>query len=164
VQVAIRRKTELVSQARLAHQLGRKLMANDVYDDLVKRLFKNLLHQGESNQVTFARRGKSARQESLHAAIQKAKTNFSRSWNSASDSPTDIQSDVPSNSFGLQIIDYYLWALQRMYERNEDRYFGTLASDFRLIMDLDDQRLKPYGRWYTKSDPLESAKIKPLTS
>lgn len=63
-----------------------------------------------------------------------------------------------------QIIDYYLWALQRLIERDEDRYFASVANQFSLIMDVDDQRAKPYGRWYTANDPIKLEKKKPLTS
>jgi hypothetical protein len=164
VQVAIRRKSDLVSEARLLHSLGQRLGPSDVYDDLVKRLFKNLLHRGESHEVCFARRGKSDRQEALTIALRRAKENFRRHWKSEIDASVTIRASVPSGDAGLQVIDYYLWALQRLIERDEDRYFATIADQFSLIMDLDDQRTKPYGRWYTTKDPLTLDKKKPLTS
>ncbi|MEW5956517.1 MAG: hypothetical protein AB1801_02255 [Chloroflexota bacterium] len=60
---------------------------------------------------------------------------------------------------GLQVIDYYLWALQRLYEQGEERFFLLLAGDYRLIMDLDDKRNKPYGQWYSDSNPLRLDKL-----
>ncbi|MGH9421525.1 MAG: DUF3800 domain-containing protein, partial [Thermoanaerobaculia bacterium] len=65
---------------------------------------------------------------------------------------------------GLQAIDYFLWALQRFYERREDRYFAPLAAHYRVVMDLDDTRRKAYGEWYTDSNPLSMEKLKPVTS
>jgi len=67
----------------------------------------------------------------------------------------------PSEYAGLQVIDYYLWALQRLFERGEDRFFNLVAKDYRLVMDLDDKRNKPYGEWYSDANPLELKKIKP---
>ncbi|MCA9288689.1 MAG: DUF3800 domain-containing protein, partial [Phycisphaerales bacterium] len=164
VQVAIRRKTELVAEARLAQRRGDKLRADDCYDDLVKRLFKNLLHQGEHNEITFARRGKSDRQAALQTAIAKARRNFNAAWNADTAAPTNIRSSVPSQDAGLQAIDFYLWALQRLLETGEDRFFELLKPAFRLVMDLDDTRARPYGRWYSARDPLTMEKMKPLTS
>lgn len=164
VQVAIRRKHDMVGVARMAHRMGKRLTANDIYDDLVKRLFKNLLHLGQVNEICFARRGKTDRQSALDAAIARAKENFRRKWRTSVDQPTLIRSSVPSQDAGLQVIDYYLWAVQRLLERSEDRYFAAVANDYRLIMDLDDTRTAPYGRYYSAKDPLDLSKVKPPTS
>ena len=58
--------------------------------------------------------------------------------------------------------DYLLWALQRMVERGEDRYFASVASHFRLIMDLDDRRHQTYGEWYSDSSPWSLKTLKPI--
>lgn len=164
VLVAIRRKAELVAEARALHAMGQRLGASEVYDDLVMRLFKNLLHRGEAHEVCFARRGKNDRQEALTLALERAKENFRRLWRADVDQPLTIRASVPSADAGLQVVDYYLWALQRLIEREEDRYFAAIADQYSLIMDLDDKRVKSYGRWYSARDPLKLEKKKPLTS
>ena len=164
VQVVIRRKRELASEARMLRSLGSRLTPNDIYDDLVKRLFKNLLHRAELHNVCFARRGKSERESALRASLDRAKQNFRRSWKCDADLPINVRSSVPSQDPGLQVIDYYLWALQRLVERGEDRYFASIADQFSLIMDLDDKRKAGYGRWYTAKDPLTLEKMQPLAS
>ena len=73
-----------------------------------------------------------------------------------------LESAHPSQYIGLQIVDYYLWAIQRAYEMGEDRYLELLNPGYSLIMDLDDTRNKPYGEWYSKSNPFELRKIKAL--
>lgn len=164
VQVSVRRKRDLAAQASLVFRLyGKKLSKNEIYDDLTKRLFKNLLHKAAENRITFARRGKADRQQALEATIKRSKRNFERKWGKGIDRPTAVHSTVPSDSAGLQVIDYYLWALQRLYERGEDRFFKLLADQFRLVMDLDDQRHNSYGEWYSDSNPLSLQKIKPVT-
>ena len=163
VLVAVRRKADLAREAQSRYQAtGRKLSENDIYDDLVKRLFKNLLHKADENRIVFARRGKSERQAALENAIGKAKRNFEAQWDIPSDRPTRIRSAYPSEEPGLQVVDYYLWALQRFYERGEDRFFNLLAEQFRLIMDLDDTRREAYGEWYKDRNPLSLKKIKPV--
>ncbi len=164
VQVAIRRKDILAEHAKTRMRLGgKKLTANELYDDMVKRLFKNLLHKNDTNIITFAQRGKTDRQQALSSAIQRAKSNFERKWGCEIDKEIALRSLKPSEAVGLQIVDYYLWALQRLYERYEDRFFLLLAPRFRLIMDLDDTTKKPYGEWYCDTNPLEMHKIRPVT-
>lgn len=160
VQVVIRRKDSLVRDGQaLFRYHRRKLNANDIYDDLVKRLFRNLLHKADKNEIVFARRGTLDRYEALHQAIERAKQNFAAKWGNRGNTPTTITSAYPHEFGGLQVIDYYLWALQRLYERQEERFFNLLAQDYRLIMDLDDKRQKPYGNWYSDQNPLTLAKL-----
>ena len=159
VQVAIRRKDVLVREAQALFRYGNKLQWQDVYDSLVMRLFRNLLHKADENHIVFAYRGKSARKDALEHAILKAKQNFAKKWGTLHDKPTLIRSGHPSDYAGLQVVDYYLWALQRLYEVGEERFFGSVAKDYRLIMDFDDTRQKPYGAWYSDSNPLTLEKI-----
>ncbi len=160
VQVAIRRKHRLLGEARMRQHLRNP---NVIYDDLVKSLFKRCLHKADQNVITFARRGKSAREEALRQAIRRAQDNFKRDVGIASQRPTQIIPLAPSDSHGLQAIDYFLWAIQRLYEKGEDRYFRFLAPQFRLIMDFDDTRNgKSYGRWYNDGDPLTKEKMMPV--
>lgn len=65
VHVVIRRKDELVTQAQTLFRYGRKLRAWEVYDDLTMRLFRNLLHKADENEIVFARRGKVSREAEL---------------------------------------------------------------------------------------------------
>jgi hypothetical protein len=97
---------------------------------------------------------------SLAFALDAARANFERKYGTPSDKPVTVRSRSPHQEAGLQVIDYYLWALQRMYERQEDRFFTLLSPAYRLIIDLDDRREKTYGRYYSDADPLTLAKIK----
>ena len=56
----------------------------------------------------------------------------------------------------------FLWALQRLYERREERFVTLLWSRFSLVHDLDDMRQTRYGVYYTKKKPLTLAAIKDL--
>jgi hypothetical protein len=159
VQIAIRRKAVFLEVTDQLKQKGQKLKAETIYDRMISELFKRLLHKYESH-IVFAHRGKWTRAEALHSAIQKAKDNFGKRFQKSCNQPTTIQSDYPSNHAGLQMIDYYLWALMRLYEKGEDRFFETVKKDYRLIMDFDDQRNKKYGEWYSDGNPLSLEKIK----
>lgn len=162
VQIAIRRKQELATKAKsMFRHSNRKWNSVDIYDDLVKRLFKNLLHKADHNRIVFSKHAKWGRREAMARAIERAKANFETKHGIASDKPTEIISAYPWEYGGLQVVDYYLWALQRMFERGEDRYFNMLRPAYRLIMDLDDTRKKDYGEWYQDDNPLTLKKIMP---
>ncbi len=157
---AIRSKQKLVESAQKKYQkTGKKFNQNKIYDDLVTRTFKNLLHKAEVNQIIFARRGSKPRETALKNSIYKARDNFEKKWDKLSQSDITVKSAYPSEYLGLQVVDYYLWALQRLYERHEDQFFNPIAHQYRLIIDLDDRRKKPYGEYYSDSNPLCLEKI-----
>lgn len=163
--VAFRRKRALAAEAiELFRLSGEKLGADQIYDQLVVAIFKDRLHQGDENQIVFARRGKADRNTALASAINRAKWKFEKQWRKGIDRPTTIASSTPSETLGLQVVDYYLWALQRMVERREDRYFSLFADRHRLIIDRDDDRRKGYGEYYTASgNPLTLERMMPVT-
>ena len=160
--VAIRRKHKVVEEIRQPPRADRKqLTLRTVYDDLVSRLFRNKLHKADRNEIVFAKHATRTRREALALAIKRAKANFERKTGLSSDKPTGIRAAEPHEFGGLQVVDYYLWALQRMYERREDRFFEILRPGYRLIMDLDDTANKRYGEWYSDQNPLTLERIMP---
>lgn len=161
--VAIRTKRALVNQARAVYRYGQKISENSIYDDLFSRLLRNRLHLADENHIVVARRGTKDRKEALTSAIRQAQMNFKARWGEREYGPCHVRTDQPSECPGLQAVDYFLWALQRLYERREDRYFTPLSQHYRIIMDLDDDRRQQYGEWYTDSNPLSVAKIMPVT-
>jgi len=162
--VAVRRKAVLANEVKFIYEnTGEKITANEIYDWLVSAIFENVLHSAKENRILFARRGKSDRTEGLTEAINQAKRAFYKKHGDRPDCPTQINSASPSDSAGLQVIDYYLWAVQRLFERGDDRYYKPLARRYRLIKDLDDTRRKGYGEWYNDSNKLEVEKLKPIT-
>ena len=163
--VALRRKMPLaVHHKEIYGRSRRKLHADEAYDQLVSRIFNGKLHSADENRVVFARLGKSNREPALEAALANAQRAFEAKHGPRPKKPITVDSMYPHQSAGLQVADYYLWALQRMYERSEDEFFEMLAPQYRLTMDLDDKRNKRYGEWYSDSNKLKVAKIKPVGS
>ncbi|MEJ5259321.1 MAG: DUF3800 domain-containing protein [Anaerohalosphaeraceae bacterium] len=137
VLVVVRRKRVLAEEAKkFFEKFGIKISSNDIYDDLIKRLFRNLLHKSDKNRIFISRRGRHDRLDALKKAVEKAKKNFTHKYGIKSDKDVEIKISHSHEHAGLQIIDYYLWALQRLYEREEDRFFRLLKSNYRLIIDL----------------------------
>lgn len=161
--VAIRRKRPIAQRQQAIYGATRRRFdGNAAYDELVRRIFEGKLHLADENRITFAHYGNSNREPALEAALLTAKRAFDAKRGKRPDKPTVVTAAYPHESAGLQVADYYLWALQRMYEREDDTFFEMVASQYRLTMDLDDKRSKGYGEWYSDSNKLKLAKIKPV--
>lgn len=134
--------------------------ANQLYDRCVSRLFKERLHKEESYVIQFSRRGNRARTAALKTAIEQARNNLRASWGIEATSPIEIMAAKPADAGGLQAVDYILWALQRLYERGEERYWEYVAAKASLVHDVDDRRVNEYGVYYTKKNPLKKESLK----
>ena len=130
---------------------------NELYDYMVRQLFKNILHKNDEYDITFARRGQSDRTESLKKALIAAQRKFEEKWKISNHSMVNVIPDSPIQCLSLQVVDYFLWALQRFYERQEDRYLEYLWPKFKMVHDLDDKRKANYGCFYDKKRPLTKA-------
>lgn len=158
----IRRKKDILNMVSTYNKKDEtwRYNQNEIYDSCVKRVFKDRLHSAKENHITFARRGKSDRNKSLNQELNKAISNFEKSTGKIVNSSHFVSSNYPSNEPCLQIIDYFLWALQRLYERHEERYFTYLKDKFIRIIDLDDKREKSYGVYFDERNELTLEKIK----
>jgi hypothetical protein len=133
--------------------------ANELYDYMVRRLFKDRLHQFDEYDIYFAKRGKSDRTEVLRAALETARARFQDKWQKPSNAPIKVIPTTPQINPGIQAADYFTWSLQRLYERSEDRFVTYLWPMFRLVVDMDDKRKAEYGVYYTQKKPLTRAAL-----
>ena len=53
-----------------------------------------------------------------------------------------------------------LWALQRLYERGEARFWNAVWPAVRLVIDIDDTRNNHYGEYYSQRNPLTTKNLK----
>jgi hypothetical protein len=132
---------------------------NELYDFLVRRLFRDRLHKDSGYYIHFSKRGKSDRTAALKSAIELARQHFYEKWGISSHAPVNIIAGSPAQYAGLQAVDYFMWALQRLYELGEERYVSYLWNAFRLVHDIDDTRRAGYGEYYTQKNPLTRAAL-----
>lgn len=162
VVVGIRHKDVLIREYRILYsQTGRKGSPNDIYNDLVTRVFKGKLHPANNNEIVFARRGKKDRTKALEEALEKA-GRYAAPRRVRKHMPGKVISAYPHEEAGLQVIDYYLWALQRLFHKGEERFYRALEPQYELVMDFDDKRNRRSGQWYSATDKLEVKKIRPF--
>lgn len=128
---------------------------NELYDLTTRMLFKERLHKESAYRITFARRGRSDRTEALKTELQATRERFLRKHSKDLEEPTlEICPAYPWQNICLQIADYALWALQRCYERGEDRFLRTIWDKVSVIRDVDDPSGKHYGTYYTRKTSL----------
>ena len=128
---------------------------NELYDYLTKCLLKERLSQHSGYNIVFSKRGKSDRLLTLRNLVDpEVSRHPTQQRNSIDDSGTYVSAATPKEHAGLQAVDYFVWALQRLYERDEDRYLVYLWEAFRLIHDIDDTRETISGIYYTQKNPL----------
>ena len=131
------------------------------YDHLVTHLFKRSLHLAQSNHICFEKRGSRARQKPLTDAVRKAAEAFEVQYGTGAASSVSVQCQSPTGEPCLQAADYFLWAVQRLFTKGEDRFYKTLEAQVEFVWDLYDTPKYP-NNIYTKNNPLELNKFSPL--
>ena len=132
-------------QRRSALDLSYRYHPNELYDYMVRVLFKNILHKDAQYEICFSKRWKKDRTEALYRALKTSQERFAQQLVKRTSSAITVVPQTSQESGGLQAVDYFLWSLQRFYERKEDRYLNLLWPSFKLVHDLDDTRENPYG-------------------
>lgn len=132
---------------------------NELYDAMVSRLFKTVLHKDDVYRICFARRGASDRTAALRTALETARQRFQQQYRVERGSELQVVDSAYNSTPCLQVTDYFLWALQHLYERHEDRYLELLWPAFRTVIDIDDHRAAWYGTYYTQKKPLTLAAV-----
>ncbi len=130
---------------------------NEQYDLLVKELFRKLHHMADDVNICFAKRGNKPRNDAFRTALEQAGEAFKRSFGFAHPARNNVISSTPAKCVGLQAADYYLWALQRFYERKEGRFLELIWPQVGEIHDLDRVENGKRGVFYTKRKPLNMA-------
>jgi hypothetical protein len=152
----VRDKARLVEQVQARNQAEPKYRynENEIYDELVSQLFKTAFHQADHFELTFASRGKRNRTAALRVALQKAEQIYEQNFGVKPKHTVNVVSSNPRQHAGLQAVDYFVWALQRFYEKGEDRFWRFVWPKVRVVHDLDDMREHSFGTIYTSQKPL----------
>ncbi len=160
----VRDKKSVLAEARTRNSRdpGFRYNPNDLYDKMVSRLFRDHLHKPDECYIAFAKRGRSDRSSALRQALEVAQSRGEKKFSLTSNTRMNVREAEPFTIGALQAVDYLLWALQRLYERREERYIRYVWPLCHLVHDIDDQRGKGYGVYYTQKSPIELGKLKEL--
>jgi hypothetical protein len=161
---AVKDKQKVLHYAlnRRAADSGYRYNPNELYDFLARRIFRENLHLAKSCEICFAIRGNKPRTTALGTSLEIAQRKFMDKHGIQQASTLSIVPKYSRDDPCLQAVDYLLWALQRLYELREDRYFETMKDFYSLIIDIDDTRRHEYGEYFNQGNPLNLSSIKPL--
>lgn len=118
---------------------------NSLYDRLLRKLFGKFHRVADEYVVTIASRGRSHRNVALEEALRHAEADFESRFGFRR-GPWRLYTSRPYRHEQLQAADYFLWALQRLYEvrpdersgrdLREERFFGVVRSQVTEIHDV----------------------------
>lgn len=133
---------------------------SELYDSAVRRLFDKKLHTHPAYKVIFASRGR-ARTHALREHLLHAQKRSRKASGTFHNATVEVQAMPAKDHTGLQVADYCLWAVQRLFIKGEGRFLEFFWPKVALLVDADDRSEAPYGTYHTrKRPPLDIAKIK----
>jgi hypothetical protein len=158
----VRDKQSVLKYVRQRNERDRvyRYHPNELYEHMVRRLFRDRLHSEEAYDICFARRGKSDRTEALMSALEAARHRFAARFGIVRDVRIAVRPCWSREEPCLQAVDYLLWAVQRLFEKREERFLGFVWPLVRLVHDVDDTREAEYGIYYAHGRPLTLAALK----
>jgi len=128
----------------------------EFYADLLSHLLKNKLQNESGLILNVAQRGKVTRNVVFDEALAKATSRFLKKR-----TPGDIKAKInfnvqyPRTEPLLNVADYLCWAVQRVFEKGEIRYYDFIAEKISLVIDLyDSSKYADNGNYYTSRNPL----------
>ena len=128
----------------------------EFYADFLAHLIKNRLKRPGTLVLNIAERGSSTREKVLTAALQLAKERAGKKWGESS-LQTRIVFNIQNSRTEplLTVSDYLCWAVQRVFEQGEVRYYNYLLEKIRLVVDLYDRdRYIDSRNYYDRNHPL----------
>ena len=112
---------------------------DEFYADVLSHLIKGRLKRPQRLVLNIAERGSSTRARVLDEALAKATGRAGKRW--AADElrgKVVFNIQTPSREPLLTVADYLGWAVQRVFEKGEIRFYDYLRDKIRLVVDLYD--------------------------
>jgi hypothetical protein len=128
------------------------------YAYIVERLFENRLHLYKEIDIYFAKFHNVIHDKNMWNALENAKDRFSQKWNHTHENDIRIFMQNPSQIVGLQVADYCLWSLHRVYHHKDFRYYHYLQDKISLVHDLS-YGTELYGTYFNKNKPITKGRF-----
>lgn len=122
---------------------------DEFYADVLSHLIKGRLKKPRRIVLNIAQRGSSTRSKVLEQAQHKALGRARKKW-SAEELLGEVVFNVqnPSHEPLLSVPDYLGWAVQRVFEKGQTRFYDYLFEKYRVVVDLYDQEKYDGNRNY----------------
>lgn len=125
----------------------------EFYAYLVERLMENRLHLYPSIDIYFSKMDSVINEENMRLALEKARERFIKKWGDRSPGDVRIFLQQPNQIAGLQAVDYCLWAVHRVYNHRDFRYYNYLGEKMSLVHDLSYGK-EYYGTYFNRENPI----------
>jgi hypothetical protein len=128
----------------------------EFYADVLSHLLKNKLRLRDKLVLNIAERGKSTKNTNLQLALTKSMERFTKTGD-AKDISSSIVFNVQNHVTEplLNVADYMCWAVQRVFERGETRYYDFLGEKIKVVIDLyDTENYERSRNYYRKGNRL----------
>ena len=128
----------------------------EFYGDILSHLLKNKFEIEGKLILTISERGTSTKNINLTKAQEKAKARFKR-IKPAKGTKTEFVFNIqnPTREPLLNVADYMCWAVQRVFERGEMRYYDFTQEKISLIIDIyDTEKYSGNKNYYNERNKL----------
>lgn len=131
----------------------------EFYADLLSHLLKNKLNKYDNLVLNIAHRSRCTTHANLQKGLEKS-TERSTKKNPSKENGCRVVFNVqsPTTEPLLNLSDYFCWAIQRVFERGEVRYYDYVSDKISMVVDLyDSENFKKGGNYYGKKRKLTDA-------
>jgi len=128
----------------------------EFYADLLSHLLKNKLNAYSKLVLNISHRSTCTTHTNLQKGLNKAITNAqSNAPDKANDCNVVFNVQQPTAEPLLNIADYFCWAIQRVFERGETRYYDYISDQVAMVQDLYDfEKWKSGDNYYNRQKKL----------
>lgn len=129
----------------------------EFYADLFSHLIKRRVKREGTLVLNVAERGSTTRGKVFEEALRIAKERARKRWGDDLKADVVFNVQTPRTEPLLNVADYLCWAVQRVFERGETRYYDYLKNQIRLVVDLyDTDKYQGSRNYYDRKNPLTS--------
>ena len=159
---------EVVVATKVVEQFETKYKGKEeyFYADILSHLLKNKFTQKEDKLIlNISGRGNSTKNHNLDLAVAKARQRFLLK-KTADEITTKIVYNVtyPTIEPILSVADYFCWAVQRVFEKGEVRFYDFLKDKISTVIDLNDfTKYENFQNYYGPKHPLTAENKKKPT-
>lgn len=152
----VRNKTDLANFVRQQNRRDPKykFRERDLYETLTRQLFGRLRQNADIMNLLFASRGNITRNEALRESLKQAEDFFEAKFGFRRDHILNVEAKGSREDECLQACDYFMWALQRHFERGESGFIEMLWNKVGEVVDLDVENKGKRGLVYGPKRPI----------
>lgn len=162
---------ELIAKAKCSFQavVARKIPKHfegrhmgrsaEFYADLLGHLLKDKVHKYPKFVLNISQRGSTTSHVNLARGLALARERYAaKHFEDPAPNEFVFNVQTPTTEPLLNLADYFCWAVQRVFERGEVRYYDFVKEQISTVLDLyDTANYKGFKNYYGPKNPLTKA-------